>query len=76
MKIIFSDHAKQQRIERKIPLKDILQTVKNPVNRMNSYKDRELLQKEFGGKILEVIIVEEEDIMTVITQYYLEEEEV
>lgn len=75
MKIIFSDHAKSQRIERKIPLTQILQTVKNPQNKFGSYKSRQLLQREFGGKILEVVTVKEEDATIVITQYYLEGEE-
>lgn len=73
MKIILSDHAKSQRIERKIPKKYILQTIKNPTKKVKSFKDRELLQKSFGGKILEVVIVKEENAVTVITQYYLEE---
>lgn len=73
MKIIFSDHAKKQRIERKIPLKNILQTIKNPKNKLKSFKDRRLFQREFGAKILEVVTVKEDQVTTVITQYYLEE---
>lgn len=74
MKIVFSDHAKKQRIERKIPLKDILKTVKNPQRKMKSFRNRRLLQRKFGDKILEVVSSKEEDITTVITEYYLEEE--
>ncbi len=74
MKIVLSDHAKKQRIERKIPLKDILQTIKNPQTKKKSYRDRRLLQKEFNGKILEVVIFNEEEVIAVITEYYLEEE--
>lgn len=75
MKIKLSDHAQKQRIERKIPLKDILQTVKNPESKARSFKKRQLLQREFGGKILEVVNVTEKGIITVIIQYYLEKEE-
>lgn len=75
MKIKFSEHAKSQRIERRIPLNQILQTIKNPQNKDVSYKNRQLLQRKFGGRILEVVTVEEEDSTTVITQYYLEGEE-
>lgn len=73
MKIKLSDHAKKQKIERKIPLEQIIKTVKNPKNKAKSFKDRELLQKMFGGKILEVVSVKVEDITIVITEYYLEE---
>ena len=73
VKIIFSDHAKKQRIERKIPKKYILETVKNPQNKLESFRNRQLLQRKFSGKILEVVTFKEADITTVITQYYLED---
>ena len=73
-KILLSDHAKKQRIERKIPLKDILQTVKNPETKLKSFKNRRLLQREFDDKILEVVTVKEEDLTIIVTEYYLEEE--
>lgn len=72
MKIIFSDHAKKQLIERKILRKLVLETVKNPQKEIESYKNRELRQRKFSGKILEVVIITEEDIVIVITQYWLE----
>lgn len=75
MKIKLSDHAKKQRIEREIPLNQILQTIKNPKNKGVSYKNRQLLQRKFGGRILEVVTVKEEDATIVITQYYLGGEE-
>ena len=75
MKIVFSDHAKKQGIERKIPRKYIVETVKNPQNKLESYRNRQLSQKQFGGKILEVVTMIEEDITIVVTQYYLEKEE-
>lgn len=73
MRIVFSSHAKAQRIERKIPLDHVLKTVKNPQNKGKSFKNRQLLQRQFGGKILEVVSIQEEDITIVITQYYLED---
>ena len=75
MKIVFSDHAKKQRVERKIPKKYILETIQNPQNKLKSFKSRELRQREFSGKILEVVIITEEGITTVITQYWLERKE-
>ena len=73
MRIKLSDHAKSQRVERKIPLEQILKTIKKPKNKGESFKNRRLLQRSFGGKILEVVIVKEENITTVVTQYYLED---
>lgn len=72
MKIIYSDHAKKQLVERKIPKKIVLETVKNPQKKTKSFKNRELRQKKFSGKILEVVTITEDDIATVITQYWLE----
>lgn len=74
VKIIFSDHANNQLIERKIPKKYILETIKNPENNLKSFKNRRLLQRQFSGRILEVVTIKEEDFLTVITEYWLEEE--
>lgn len=74
MKIIFSDHAKKQLIERKISKNIVLETVKNPQNKIKSFKNRELRQRRFTGEILEVVVVTEDEIVTIITQYYLEKE--
>ena len=74
MKNIFSDHAKEQLVERKIPKKIVLETVKNPQKKIKSYKSRELRQRRFGDKILEVVIIQEEESITIITQYWLEKE--
>ena len=74
MKNIFSDHAKEQLVERKIPKKIVLETVKNPQKKINSYKNRELRQRKFGSKILEVVIIEEDNSIIIITQYWLEKE--
>ena len=68
-----SDHAKKQRIERKIPLEQIIKTVKNPKIKAKSFKNRELRQREFGDKILEVVVIQEEETLVVVTQYYMEE---
>lgn len=73
VKIVFSDHSNTQRIERKIPKKYIFDTVKNPWKKIKSFRNRELLQRQFGGKILEVVIVKEENLI-IITQYWLEKE--
>ena len=74
MKIVFSDHANSQRAERKIPKKYILETIKNPGDSLKSFKNRRLLQRQFSGRILEVVTIKEENILTVITEYWLEKE--
>jgi hypothetical protein len=56
--IIFSKHAIEQNNKRKIPAEFIYQTVETPEKTINSIKGRKLLQKSFGDKILEVVIVE------------------
>ena len=75
VKIIFSDHAKSQRIERKIPKEYILDPIKNPQKKIRSFRNRELLQRQFGAKILEVVTVIEDQSLIVITEYWLEKEE-
>ena len=74
MGIIFSDHAKSQRLERKIPKQHVLTTIKSPQKKVESFKSRQLLQRRFGDRILEVVTIQEDDTLTVITQYWLEED--
>ena len=74
-KILFSEHALEQLQSRKILIKNVHATIRNPENKLKSFRGRELRQKVFGDKILEVVIYESEEIIDVITQYFLEEEE-
>lgn len=73
-KIIFSEHALEQLKTRKILKKNVRTTIKNPENKIKSFRSRELRQKVFDDKILEVVIYESEEAIDVITQYILEEE--
>lgn len=75
MKIVFSDHAKKRRIERKIPRKHVVETIKNPQNKLKSFRNRQLFQKQFNGKILEVVITKQESATIVVTQYWVEEQD-
>jgi len=75
MSIEFSDHALEQVKSRKIPRKRIIDTIKNPQKKIKSFKNRILRQKQFGSKILEAVTVTEGSKITVITAYYLEENE-
>lgn len=74
-KIVFSQHASNQLKQRKIAKKSVKYTIKSPEDKIKSFRGRELRQKVFGDKILEVVIYEGEEIIDVITQYFLEEEE-
>lgn len=71
MPIVFSDHAKQQLRRRKISQRLVVETVRNPLIRVSSFKDRRLRRKQVGGKILEVITKTEGSRITIITGYYL-----
>ena len=75
MSIEFSDHALEQVKSRKIPRKRIIDTIKNPQKKIKSFKNRILRQKQFGSKILEAVTITEGSKITVITVYYLEENE-
>lgn len=74
-KIVFSEHALEQLKQRKISKKSIKDTIKSPENKIKSFRGRELRQKGFGDKILEVVIYEDEDLINVVTGYFLEEED-
>lgn len=73
-KIIFSKHALEQLITRKIQKRNVHQAIKNPENKIKSFRGRELRQKVFNGKILEVVIYDSKEQIAVITQYFLEKE--
>jgi hypothetical protein len=75
MSIKFSDHAVRQLKERKISRKQVIDTVGEPKVTSRSFKNRTLRQRQFGSKILEVVTVTEGSRITVVTAYYLKEEE-
>jgi len=71
MKIVFSAHSKEQNKIRKVPIAKIKQTLQEPDKVIESFRDRNLYQKSFGSKILEVVTKIESEKIIVITQYYL-----
>ena len=75
MKIVFSEHAQERNSVRKIPQKYIIETVKSPEQIIPSFKARQLRRKTFDDKILEVVVVTEEQALIIITQYWLDEED-
>ena len=75
MSIEFSDHAVEQVKSRKIPRKRVIDTIKKPQKKIESFKNRMLRQRQFGSKILEAVTITEGSKITVITADYLEENE-
>ena len=75
MKIVFSDHSKNRNLKRKIPKRFIIFTIEEPESVIPSFENRKLRQRRFGDKILEVVTVTEGNIITVVTQYWFEKEE-
>ncbi len=71
MSIIFSEHAKQQLKRRRISRKRAIKTIRKPENRIETFKSRNLQQRRFGDKILEVVTKTEGSGITVVTGYYL-----
>ena len=71
MIIEFSEHALDAIEKRKIPKKEVNTTVSHPEEIIKSYRGREMRRKKFHGKILEVVTVTEDGIMTIVTLYYL-----
>ena len=71
----FSKHAKERNVKRKIPRKKILETVRKPDTIIESFKGRKLRRKKFADKILEVVTITEGNKITIISQYYLGEED-
>lgn len=76
MKIVFSKHALEQNLIRKIPEKSIIETVTKPETTVVSFRGRLLRQKVYNDKILEVVTTIERDSVIIVTQYWLKKEEV
>ena len=76
MLITLSDHAKDQIKRRKIPIELVKKATKNPEQISPSFRDRKLRRVHISGKILEVVTKTEGAIITVITAYYLKEENI
>ena len=71
MPIVFSDHAKFQIKERRILIRQVLETARNPEEIKPSFKNRRLRRKVYGDKILQVVTITEGSRITVISGYYL-----
>lgn len=71
----FSEHARAQLKRRKISqIKVISQVVYKPEEILTSFRGRKLRRKTIRGKMLEVVTSTEGSKITVVTAYYLKEE--
>ncbi len=74
MIITFSAHALTQlRVRRSITQKMVTDTLKHSRRSFTSYRGRQLYQKQYEDKILEVVAVVEDNTVVIITQYFLEQ---
>lgn len=71
MKFLFSWHSKQRLRERRIKVKDVKKVVLSPDWYQPAFRDRIQVRKKVRKKILEVIYIEQNGIITIITAYYL-----
>jgi len=72
MKIIFTKHATQRLIERKIPKKDIEKTIKFPDKIYPSFNNKKVAQKKIlRNKTIEVIYTKKQNKIIIITCYWL-----
>jgi hypothetical protein len=75
MSVEFSTHAVAQLKRRGIAKNSVVSIIREPENKVKSFKNRSLRQKRFGGKMLEVVTVTEGSKITVVTAYYLDKNE-
>lgn len=69
--IAYSEHAICQFRRRRISKLLVQKTLTEPDQVIASYKGRLLYQKSFGDKILEVVAVDENAMLVIVTGYYL-----
>lgn len=60
-----------QILRRGITRAKVLDTIKNSDELKVSFRGRQLYQKKFRDRILEVVVVEEDTTLVIITAYYL-----
>lgn len=71
MKIIFTDHSRERISERGILVSDIKKAVISPTSSLWSYPPTQKIQKIIKGKTLEIIFEQKDQIIIIITAYYL-----
>lgn len=73
MVILYTKHAKPRIKQRELSPKQIAETIKRPDKILPSFKNRQLLRKDFSGKTLEIALVREKSDIIILTAYWLKE---
>lgn len=73
MRFIWTKHLNLRMKQREFSKKEIEETIINPDNKLSSFRKREIAQKNFKDKTLEVVFKKENDKIIIITAYWLKE---
>jgi len=71
---VYTSHAEYRIRQRSTSREHIERTVLEPDRVLASFKRRMLAQRDFSGSTLEVVYIQEEDVIVIVTAYPLEEE--
>lgn len=71
---VYTSHAEYRIRQRRISKTRIESTVLQPDKVLASFEKRMLAQRDFSGSTLEVVYVQEQDVIVIVTAYTLEEE--
>ncbi|MAH07865.1 hypothetical protein CMI38_06475 [Candidatus Pacearchaeota archaeon] len=70
MRFYYTDHARENLIERKIRKEIVEETILNPEEVLDDKKSRKIAQKIFGNRLLRVVYKGDNKAYIVITAYY------
>jgi hypothetical protein len=74
VEIEFSQHSLDQlKIRTRITKEMVLEVLGQPDGTSGSFRGRELFQKHYDQEVLEVVAIREDNKLTVITEYFLEQ---
>jgi hypothetical protein len=74
MEVEFSRHSLDQlKIRSRITKSMVLDTLHNSDEVQQSYRGRKLFRKRYGNELLEIVAVQEDNKLIIITQYFLEQ---
>ena len=68
--VIFSGHALEKLVQRRIQKELVESTVQDPDHVMPSYRGRQTAYKKYGQKYLKVVFIQQGVNITVVTQHW------
>jgi len=71
MKILFTKHAKEMLLQRRIPQAKVVECLNDPDKVIDSKESKNIYIKDFGNNFLKVIAATERETYIVITLYWL-----